>query len=390
MGSEEGIMTYDIETSMSDRITFKRCRRKWDWSSRNRSNLIPLDTVPDPNLWFGSAFHFALEDYHGVNQFGAPERAFRAFVDAHQMIDQDLPENVRDLIDLADRMLAYYTQYWEPKRQDFQTLWIDDIPQTEVKFEIPIHISIDGSDLSILYRGKFDRIVTDRFDRLWVVECKTAKTFDTAKLENDPQVTSYLWAAKHIFPDRDVVGVVYDQFRKASPDYPNQLKAGGFSVDRKQSTSYGLYHTALMNTYGSIPSSYNEFLSYLASLETENGDNFIRRDIVLREEAWLTDEVWNIVYESLDMASAGSHVYPNPTRDCAWDCPFRSPCIFKSAGLDYGSLMSTMYRKRLETDYDFSSEVKQLLRNRWALPDGTTLADAKLRYEVAKEVRVSG
>ena len=47
---------FSIHTS--DRITFKRCRRKWDFSSPLRQHLAPQGGVVTP-LWFGTGFHFA-------------------------------------------------------------------------------------------------------------------------------------------------------------------------------------------------------------------------------------------------------------------------------------------------------------------------------------------
>ena len=40
----------------SDRALFKRCRRKWAWSSPVRRGLVPVGESPTP-LWFGSGFH---------------------------------------------------------------------------------------------------------------------------------------------------------------------------------------------------------------------------------------------------------------------------------------------------------------------------------------------
>src|SRR6516164_542862 len=55
-----------IPIHASDRATFKRCRRRWDWSSPMRVNLVPrvdTGTVVMP-LWFGSGIHWALSQYY--------------------------------------------------------------------------------------------------------------------------------------------------------------------------------------------------------------------------------------------------------------------------------------------------------------------------------------
>src|SRR5215471_11175705 len=55
-----------IPIHASDRGTFKRCRRKWDWSSPMRRNLQPNVEMmrPDKNLWFGTGIHYALAQYY--------------------------------------------------------------------------------------------------------------------------------------------------------------------------------------------------------------------------------------------------------------------------------------------------------------------------------------
>src|SRR5438270_10658262 len=69
------------EIHNSDAALFQRCRRKWNWSSTLRAGLESLDAQPAA-LWFGSGFHFAMEDYHGYRQFKTPMDAFLAYVNA--------------------------------------------------------------------------------------------------------------------------------------------------------------------------------------------------------------------------------------------------------------------------------------------------------------------
>src|SRR6266576_2717151 len=64
----------------SDRIGFKRCRRRWGWNSHLRGNLGPRESQAP--LWYGTGMHFALEDFHGYNNYGSPTAAFKAYCDA--------------------------------------------------------------------------------------------------------------------------------------------------------------------------------------------------------------------------------------------------------------------------------------------------------------------
>ena len=55
-----------IPIHASDRGTFKKCRRNWDWSSPMRGNLVrrvDMQGVTMP-LWFGTGVHYALAQYY--------------------------------------------------------------------------------------------------------------------------------------------------------------------------------------------------------------------------------------------------------------------------------------------------------------------------------------
>lgn len=55
-----------IPIHTSDRGTFKMCRRRWNWSSPTRHNLIPKPRIYgiDHRLWFGTGIHYALQHYY--------------------------------------------------------------------------------------------------------------------------------------------------------------------------------------------------------------------------------------------------------------------------------------------------------------------------------------
>lgn len=55
-----------IPVHTSDRGTFKDCRRKWEWSSPARSNLIKRTKIHGITLplWYGTGIHWCLEQYY--------------------------------------------------------------------------------------------------------------------------------------------------------------------------------------------------------------------------------------------------------------------------------------------------------------------------------------
>lgn len=160
---------YDIiPIHTSDRGTFKDCRRRWDWSSPARLNLtrkVRIYGITWP-LFFGTAIHYALEQYYNPLLNEDPVVEFDAFMDLHWkggiVSEEDLEKygltdrepkllengsyNVEGLIDLlpdADPgeweeyvnlgrgMLNFYKTYAE-KNDNFTTIAV------EHNFSVPI------------------------------------------------------------------------------------------------------------------------------------------------------------------------------------------------------------------------------------------------------------
>lgn len=91
---------------------FRRCLRKWGYQSSLRRNLSGKGTEQNINFWFGTAIHYAMEDYFGYNKFGDPREAFKAYYKAFPEVDR--PMGAGDHYDLGISMLTYFL-YWYPK-----------------------------------------------------------------------------------------------------------------------------------------------------------------------------------------------------------------------------------------------------------------------------------
>lgn len=354
MNQEQLAPKYDkLVLHTSDMIGFKRCRRRWELSSPWRRNLTPKEKDKSINLWFGSGFHFALEDFHGYNKFGNPMVALEAYYNAFK--SDELPEGAEDVVGLGMGMLEYYLE-WNQHRERFETLWIDGKPMVEISFELEVptlssHAQSLGVASQVTYHGTIDKIVYDEEGRWWLVDYKTAKTMDIKKLSTDPQISAYLWAAEQYF-GHPFAGMLFMQFLKEVPHGPKRLAKGGFSTDKRQKTPHNYYRNALMAEYGTIPSSYIEILNELATNESPEGNQFIRIDKVERTHYNRDSTYWNIVNEGMDMLEqiAGPRTYPNFTRDCAWDCAFRFPCIALEEGHEAEDLLTDNYEQRNKSE----------------------------------------
>lgn len=398
---------YTLRTS--DRRVFRRCLRKWDYLSSMRKNLTRGGSEQNINFWFGSAIHFALEDYHGWNVYGDPRRAFYAY---YKSIDEDeLPMGAESAYDLGMSMLSYYLT-WYPRYNvgtDFQTIWLDADgqevepftpgaePAVEQRFMLPLNtyvivdtetdvnyhkykqgtenvpgaydkhgmliaeedsVLVFGEEgyntnktinyywmtptgvkrpvqiLPIYYHGTMDRLVKDKYGHWWILDYKTAKGADTNKLETDDQISAYIWAATILYK-KPIQGFIYLQLTKDTVQMPKRLKTGELSVDKKQKTTYSLLKLEILKDYVSVdkaPNKVIQFLNELASRESPEGDRFIRWDLIRRNDEQIINTA-RAIYGELDlMLNPNLYCFPNPTRDCIWDCPVRDACIASDRG----------------------------------------------------------
>lgn len=350
-------MTRRANIRTSGRTTFRRCRRKWNWSSDLRQNLDMFESAAP--LWLGTGFHYALEDFHSSKHFATASDAFVGFAEAWRKTPGlQLPEGWEEQRDLAVGMLDYYQQ-WLKNRDPLKTYVLSGVPQVEVRFEIPLPFSNEFYD-EAYYTGTLDRVSIDEHGRLWIVEYKTAKQFATGHFMTDQQITAYCWAASCIY-DKPVAGVCYQQHKKVVPQEPEFLKSSRrFSVNKNQPTSHTLYRQALMNLYGSIeraPAENVAFLNDLVLGEGEDQDLFIRRDWVYRNEHQIQAEGEKILMELPEMLNQDLPLYPNPTRECVYDCSFNSACITMDDGGDWEFELNQLAKQREEENDSWRSRL---------------------------------
>ncbi len=336
----------------SDRSTFRRCRRRWKWSSMLREGRESTGTFLP--LWIGSGFHYALEDHYGLRQFSSPADAFRGFLSAYRKTPNlELPEDWEEGTELACGMLKYYVDDWLSSRFDFPTHVVDGLPQVEITFRI--EVPYDGSKYGIdtvYYEGTFDRVGVDEYGGLWIFEYKTAKAYEERHLLIDQQTSSYCWAGEVIY-DRPIEGVVYQQHKKTIPQGPRILANGKISSAQNMVSSQRLYKKALVDLSGVVeksPAANVRRLNDFAEIETEHRDAYVIRDLISRNSHQIAAEGEKILMECEDILNPNLPMYPNPTRDCHW-CPFMGPCISLDDGSDWEGDLEELTQKRAE-DYN--------------------------------------
>lgn len=333
----------------SERNAFRRCRRLWTWTGGSQMNLKLKESAD--YFWFGSGIHYALEDFHGHNVYGHPATAFLAYVEAGRQAGIE-PSTWKEIEDLGTRMMYYYANYWLHNRHPLNTYIRDGEPQCEVRGYVPLDI-FNPEGRQAVYQFTLDRVCEDDHGNLWVVEYKTAKQFRQHHLDVDDQVTSYMWGAQKIYPDKKVVGTIYIQFKKAIPTAPPILSTGRVSTSKTLSTTSALYRQRLIELYGDVMKAPTPNIAYLNDLTQDEDferDKYVCRDYVERNERQLDAQEQKILMEIEEMFNPNLGRYPNPTSDCGWQCPLQAACIALDDGSDYESIIELYTQERNRED----------------------------------------
>jgi PD-(D/E)XK nuclease superfamily len=345
----------------SDRINFRSCRRRWGWQSHLRHGLGSVEHASP--LWFGSGMHYALEDFHGPNHFGHPVKAFKAYAEATQRFSKhggpSLPGDVQELITLSDGMMGYYADHWLRNRPKLETYIHNGVPQVEVHVLVPIDMDrlplwVRDHYNEVLYAATLDRVIIDEYDRLWIVEYKSARAMETAHFMTDPQCTAYMWVGTNLY-DLPIGGVIYQQHKKDVPEPPRILADGSVSK-MTAGTTYALYYDTMRKLYtpevARWPTKNLDALNALVKEENDSQDAFIRRDRVSRSIQSIESEGEKILLECEDMLNPNLPLYPNPNRlQCSW-CSFQHACVDMDDGSDFQNDLELMFQQQHPTERD--------------------------------------
>lgn len=356
--NEAGKRTAVIRTS--DRNLFKMCRRRWSFQSHMKKNLEPK--AAQSPLWFGTGIHFALEDYFDPTSqmpFKTPGEAFSTYVKATQLQGrQEMPYDWEEQVEMGVAMLDYLHNHWLSTRNKLNTFIFQGVPQLEVNFQIPVPFNPkehfpDSPYDNVLYSGTIDRVTIDDEGKIWLVDYKTAKVMKASHFANDPQVTSYCWAASEMYPGYEIAGMIYWQFLKAVPKPPEPLKSGKISTSQNLKTSRPLYRQALIKRYKSVdqaPPDNIDYLNNLAMRESTEQDAYIRRDKIHKNLHSLAAEGAKILLEMQDMLNPNLPLYPNATFMCPHMCPHYEECVSMDDGSDWKTQLEMSTQSRAKSD----------------------------------------
>ena len=303
-----------------------------------------------------------MEDYHGYNYFKHPVEAFNAYViackEAQYKHGFGLPDDWEEQTSMAQGILENYI-IWAQNRDTYRTAWFDGVPQVEITCHIPLDVPPPAGFDRVVYQFTLDRLVEIEGE-YWILDWKFYKAFSQANLEFDAQMSAYIWAAYASF-DVTIAGGILHEFRKKLPNAPKILSSGKISTASTQGTTHGLYREALVELYGDprkAPKKNLDCLNELAMRENEDRDDFIKRTKTRRTEMQMRSEGTKIMMEAQDMCNPDLPLYPNPTRDCSWDCQLQDICLMIDRDDDWDFALNELTVQRTQE----SGEWRQYLK----------------------------
>ena len=368
------------------------------------------------NLWFGSGIHYALEMYYNPALKRDPVEAFQTWFEYQWnggVVDEDWLDRTYDIHpkDLGEQapqernsegqyedsglsvhlyqirglrellpdpkheefeafrllgigMMEFYKE-WAAKHDNFEVIAAESV------FSVPL-LKADGSILTALdtrkespnygkrlevhARGKRDTIIYDgENNQFGLIDYKTATVINEdyfTKLENDPQVSNYMWASQlearmYDLPYKVLSFCDYQAMWKKVAGDVLVLKDGiSPSLSRTEQSctaeafSQYIADNGLLDWFENNPKA-KAFYEYLVR---EGDDRYINRHRAYRSQAALRTTGEELAMIAEEMLSENLKIYKKPSGsfDCT-RCAFRAPCLAVDDKSDWPEMIKQGY-----------------------------------------------
>lgn len=282
-----------IEFRNSDIATYLECRRKWQFSYLQSLELARDPNTPTPNLSLGSIFHRAHEAFWTGGDAQDALSACEAEIAAALPEGTPLSAEWLDELRMARAMARHYEAWLETG---------------EVMHERPVYVEhqmrwevLPG----VFLTGKLDRLAYDTVTEQYVlIDVKTTKSFMRA-MTHARQLKTYACLLRR--EGIHVSRLVTEQVRK------------------------------VLGTGTAKP----PFV--------ERVEMFCDDDVLDRHEI----DMQAVLDEMLELKAEfvlgdTSRLYPNPTKDCGWKCPYLPLCTATDNGDNVEWLIDMQYRPKTE------------------------------------------
>lgn len=315
-----------------ERMTYKRCPKKWYWAWR-KGLVLKRPSVGALDL--GTWVHEAFDRWYGqgftrngdlVDQFAlVVTEAFESIPTMHQ-------EKAEELALLGEAMMAAYVDRYG-----------DDPEVNVIGGEIPLEFSIADHRGNVIAKHllKPDLVYIDANGDAWLMEHKTAGQIVTEHLTIDDQARPYGAMAERALRRKGLIpkgctfrGIMYNFLRKAFPDdrlkndKGQSLNKNG-TVSKRQPAPLFKRHPAIMTRQAKI-----------LTLERIQSETVIISGLA----------------QGLRSRKIDPDLLPKtPSKGCPRFCDYFPICSAEDSGADITQMTRDMYRRVNPYDYDTAS-----------------------------------
>lgn len=327
-----------LKVSISEIRNFKECPRRW--YLKHILGITPPQ-VGDARI-LGTLTHSALEVLYRT---GGDYDAARKHLDQEiqKIPPEDLPSGD---VSMLQRLLDEY--YMFAKDAGDFTKW--DVLSVEAFHTAYV------PEWDAVFNARFDLVLREKSSgAVFIVDHKTTKHFQSAALDLDEQVTSYIWFARRFYGTA-VKGLIYNRIKKVDPVDVSQVPALQTGLPSKNlskltKVSPATYRRALAN-HGVDADP--EYVKVLEKKAEPGAHPFFRRDVLTRNDAEMSVFVRTtreVIERMRETAVSPVKAYASPGLLCSW-CDYASLCKMLSEGksvdeiIDAAKMMSYDVRNK--------------------------------------------
>jgi len=332
-------MSVRYVTRPGENTLFRRCRRAWDLSARERQNYEPAE--PTRVFDLDEAMRDALEVYYfpgmwdwnrtivrplTVQAFQKSMRRQRATYAQHREVSPEQEREWDANLELGIEMLGRYFG-WAPQTDRFHPLQV----ATQFDITIPDPRNPDAGLLNpdgrgIQYRLRIDMVVIDEHEMCWLAENRIVtgqawQGIDQLLLDEQSLTRAWAWQLGYL---ARLEGTIHNELRVGVP------AATDAAADEREVR-------ALPGPSGII---------------TQHRSEFFRRTQIPRSALELEQRGHAVALEVQDMTDPTLRLYPNPSVEHCPGCVYRRPCVAMTQGFDEQPILEASYRKRVSEDFE--------------------------------------
>ena len=366
----------DYQITAEERAGFKRCRRQWDFASRHRRDLEPVDCdATDFAPALRTALLEALAVYYYPGMWDWPDQMTQSLV--LKALDRSLDEAGAMGESAKGAALLDCYHAWATTVDDFAPVKINqevyalvpDPGSRDYGLKAGLTAGLTTPDGSgVQYVAHVDLLAVDAADEYWVVRHQIVDDWqDLDALIRDEAAVAACWTWEQDFIGMDIAGTIHNEVRVTGRlEFPSpDVRAADKMKAVAQSEASGGGRSIPQHMRVSAVAARSED----AKRTEQTTAGVLRRTRIRRTREEITAVAELVAAEAIDMTRAPA-IYPSPAAHCQ-TCEFNAPCLAMTEGADAERLLATGFRRRAVT----GRPKPKLGQNTWGFGRGAAPPD---------------